>query len=59
MRMPCPFCQFPVVQTKNRDGPNFCTRCNRLFYVPDEPGVPRWVFGVLVILLCNLQNLNL
>jgi hypothetical protein len=44
-----------VVQTMNRDGPNFCEKCNCLFYAPEERKMPAWILGVLVILVANLQ----
>ncbi len=55
MRIPCPYCQATIVQIMNRDGPNFCPQCRKLFYVSDEPSTPPWILGVLAILLCNLQ----
>lgn len=44
-----------IAQSENRDGPNFCPQCRKLFYLSDEPSTPPWILGVLVILLCNLQ----
>jgi hypothetical protein len=55
MRTLCPQCSSLVVQTKNRDGPNFCPNCCRLFYLPEDRSVPPWILGVLVILVANLQ----
>ncbi len=59
MRTECPHCQALVVQTKNRDGPNFCPKCRCLFEVPEDRKVPSWVFGVLAFLLVNLQYINM
>jgi hypothetical protein len=58
MRVQCPQCQAKVVQAKNRDGPNFCPNCSRLFYLPEEPQLPSWILGVLVILVANLQIMS-
>jgi hypothetical protein len=58
MKTQCPMCQSLVLQAKNRDGPNFCPNCNRLFYLPEDQKVPSWVLGVLVILVANLQIAN-
>jgi hypothetical protein len=55
MRVHCPSCDERVVQAKNLDGPNFCPKCRRLFYVPEEPMMPSWILGVLVILVANWQ----
>ena len=55
MRVLCPNCDQRVVQAKNRDGPNFCPECQRLFYAPAEPKTPPWILGVLVILTANWQ----
>ena len=57
MHAHCPYCQGQVVQTRNQDGPNFCPQCRKLFYVPEEPRVPSWILGVLVILVANWQVL--
>ncbi|MEN6558072.1 MAG: hypothetical protein ABFC54_07825 [Thermoguttaceae bacterium] len=57
MHAHCPYCQGRVVQTRNQDGPNFCPQCRKLFYVPEEPRVPSWILGVLVILVANWQVL--
>jgi hypothetical protein len=43
------------VQAKNKDGPNFCPECGKLFYVPDDPKMPPWILGVLVVLVANWQ----
>lgn len=61
MRISCPHCQALVVQKKNRDGPNFCANCHRLFAAPSPPQVPSWVLGVLAVLAANLnlQVMNL
>lgn len=55
MSVRCPYCDGRVVQPKNSDGPNFCPECRRLFYMPDEPKMPPWILGVLVILVANWQ----
>ena len=57
MHAHCPYCQGQVVQTRNHDGPNFCPECRKLFYVPEEPHVPSWILGVLVVLVANWQVL--
>jgi hypothetical protein len=58
MRVKCPDCNQRLVQSKNREGPNFCPKCQRLFYVPEEPQMPPWILGVLVILTQNWQLMN-
>ena len=58
MHTRCPQCQGIVVQNANRDGPNFCAQCCRLFYLPEEPKFPAWILGVLVVLMGNLQILS-
>ncbi len=55
MRTKCPGCQAVVVQKKNRDGPNFCPNCRRLFYAYEDRIIPKWVVGILLILLANLE----
>lgn len=55
MRVLCPYCNGRLAQAKNPDGPNFCPTCQKLFYVPEEPHVPPWILGVLVILIANWQ----
>ncbi|MFZ1932355.1 MAG: hypothetical protein WCB27_03120 [Thermoguttaceae bacterium] len=55
MPVQCPQCRTTVAQSKNRDGPNFCENCFCLFYAAEEPKMPPWVLGVLVILVANLQ----
>jgi hypothetical protein len=55
MRVPCPYCAKDVSQTANRDGPNFCPACHRLFYLPEERKMPPWILGVLTILATNWQ----
>ncbi len=52
----CPRCQAVVVQTQNREGPNFCPHCHVLFRVPDVQ-LPPWILGVLTILMANWQIL--
>jgi hypothetical protein len=58
MRVSCPYCTRRVVQAKNLDGPNFCPECRKLFYVPEEPKLPPWILGILVILVANWQILS-
>jgi hypothetical protein len=58
MRYHCPKCEHFVVQAKNREGPNFCTRCGNLFYAPSDPTLPPWILGVLVILTANWQIIS-
>jgi hypothetical protein len=55
MQIHCPYCDGFVKQEKNPDGPNFCPECRKLFYVPEEPMMPSWILGVLVILVANWQ----
>jgi hypothetical protein len=55
MHVHCPYCDGRVMQYKNPDGPNFCPVCQKLFYVPEEPKMPPWILGVLVILVANWQ----
>ncbi len=59
MRTDCPYCQGKVVQTRNRDGPNFCPHCRQLFDLPEEQKVPAWVYGALMFLIVNLQYLTI
>jgi hypothetical protein len=58
MRVHCPYCDERVVQARNLDGPNFCPKCRKLFYVPEEPKTPSWIQGVLVILVANWQIIS-
>jgi hypothetical protein len=58
MRIHCPHCQAKVVQARNREGPNFCPKCRQLFAVPENPKMPPWILGVVVILMANLQIMN-
>ena len=58
MRVHCPCCNERVVQAKNLDGPNFCPACRKLFYAPEEPKMPPWIMGILVILAANWQLMN-
>jgi hypothetical protein len=51
----CPYCNGRVAQAKNLDGPNFCPACQKLFYATEEPNMPPWILGVLVILVANWQ----
>jgi len=55
VRYSCPHCFATVKQAKNREGPNFCPHCQRLFSpLPEEP-LPAWIWGVLVFLTANWQ----
>jgi hypothetical protein len=58
MRVKCPNCNQAVVQAKNWEGPNFCSNCQTLFYLPEEPKLPPWILGVLVILVANWQIIS-
>lgn len=58
MRAKCPYCNQRLAQAKNLDGPNFCPACEKLFYVPDEPRMPPWILGILVILMANWQIIS-
>ena len=58
MRVNCPHCNQRVVQARNREGPNFCAMCEKLFYLPEEPTMPPWILGVLVILVANWQIIS-
>jgi hypothetical protein len=58
MRAYCPYCQAVVVQARNREGPNFCPACKRLFHVPEDRKLPPWILGVLNILVVNLQSIS-
>ncbi len=55
MRARCPHCEQYTGQPVNAEGPNFCPRCQKLFYVPEDPPVPTWILGILVILVANWQ----
>ena len=55
MHCSCPHCSQIVVQKKNVEGPNFCPKCCKLFYVPPERELPPWILGVLVVLVGNWQ----
>ena len=55
MRCRCPNCSGAVAQKLNRTGPNFCPSCCKLFYKPIGDNPPRWVLGVLAILVLNLH----
>jgi hypothetical protein len=55
MSVNCPNCHLHIAQAKNWDGPNFCPKCMRLFYLPEEPKMPPWILGVLLILVANWQ----
>jgi uncharacterized Zn finger protein (UPF0148 family) len=54
----CPHCNGRLAQSLNDDGPNFCPTCQKLFYVPEEPKMPSWILGVVVILVAHLQLLS-
>jgi hypothetical protein len=54
----CPYCNGRLIQTKNLDGPNFCPQCQKLFYAPEDPKLPSWILGVLVILVANWQIMS-
>ena len=58
MRVYCPYCNGLVAQAKNWDGPNFCPVCRKLFYVPEDPKMPPWILGVLVVLVGNWQIMS-
>lgn len=58
MYITCPYCRTSLWQTRNRDGPNFCSACQHLFTVMEQRAVPSWVYGVLVILIAHLQIIN-
>lgn len=58
MHTQCIYCHSLVVQNKNREGPNFCPVCQRLFEVPEEPKLKPWILGVLVILMANMQIIS-
>jgi hypothetical protein len=55
MRLDCPYCAAKVSQRRNREGPNFCPACRKLFSMPPEHDVPPWILGVLVVLIGNWQ----
>ena len=55
MHVDCPYCGGRVRQARNRDGPNFCPECQKLFYMPEDPKMPPWILGVLVITVANWQ----
>jgi hypothetical protein len=55
MRILCPYCNAILKQAKNPDGPNFCPRCQKLFYLPESCPMPPWILGVLVVLTANWQ----
>ena len=58
MHTQCIYCQSVVVQAKNREGPNFCPVCQKLFEVPEEPNMPPWILGVVVFLVAHLQLIS-
>ena len=55
MRFQCTHCSQTVKQSRNPDGPNFCPKCHKLFYVPAPQDLPPWIQGVLVFLTANWQ----
>jgi len=58
MHVHCPLCDGRVKQPKNQDGPNFCPACQKLFYVPEDPKLPPWILGLLVVLMANWQFIS-
>ncbi len=56
--MNCPNCQCRVPQAKNKDGPNFCPVCLKLFYVEQVRRMPPWILGVVVFLVAHLQIIS-
>jgi hypothetical protein len=58
MNAQCPYCNGHVKQVRNSDGPNFCPDCQKLFYVPEEPKMPPWILGVVVILMADWQIMS-
>jgi hypothetical protein len=58
MRPICPHCTVRVAQPMNREGPNFCPQCQKLFYVPSARKIPTWILGVAVILFANVLMIN-
>ena len=54
-RCVCPHCSESVVQVWNTEGPNFCPKCRRLFFVPLLKTMPPWIWGVVVVLIANWQ----
>lgn len=36
----------------------FCPQCFELFELPEVQKMPPWIFGVLVVLMVNLQIMN-
>lgn len=58
MAVNCPICSQRIAQSRNREGPNYCTVCGKLFYVAEEPPMPPWILGVLVILVANWQIMS-
>jgi len=56
-RYQCPYCHEVVVQWANSVGPNFCTRCHRLFHLEKETvqPIPPYAMGVLAVLVANLH----
>jgi hypothetical protein len=58
MHTECPHCQSMVVQTRNREGPNFCPNCKNLFNAPEQRKLSPWILGVLTILVANLQMIS-
>lgn len=57
MHYQCPACLHFLIQDSNPEGLNYCPACHRLFFVPPRTMVASWVWGVLVVLVANLQIL--
>jgi hypothetical protein len=55
MNLVCPHCSQKVFQRRNKEGPNFCTECRRLFFLAPDREVPPWILGVVVVLIGNWQ----
>jgi hypothetical protein len=56
MRCNCPNCAQVIVQDRNFEGLNYCTNCRQLFFVPERK-VPGWIWGVLTLMVVNLQRM--
>lgn len=55
MHVDCPYCDGRVRQARNWDGPNYCPKCQKLFYMPEVPKMPPWILGILIITVANWQ----
>ncbi len=53
----CPRCYQWAVQVVNLSGPNVCPSCGKLFFMTIDRNVPRWIWGVLLVLATNLYFL--